>query len=127
MKAIGGSFGNDAIANIEADEGLVIEHGDSEKVIYSPEQIQSVTVEQAKKRTFDRTAYIVGLIPSSILCATVLGWYGPLLGAVVAIPCGYWAGQDKILIIHFDDEKFIRVECAPEDMYKLKEIKKGDY
>ena len=124
MKAIGGSFGNDAVANIDSDKGLVVEHGDSEKVIYSPEQIQSVKVDHAKKRTFDRTAYIVGLIPSSILCSTILGWYGVLLGAVIAVPCGYWSGREKVVIIHFNDEKFIRVECAPADMYELKEMRK---
>lgn len=127
MKAVGGSFGNEAIADIDPDEGLIVEHGDSEKVIYSPEQIQSVLVDHTKKRIFDRTAYFVGLIPLSILCSTILGWYGPLLGAVISIPCGYWAGGQKVVIIHFNDEKFIRLECEPEDMYALRQIKKGDY
>jgi len=125
VKVIGGSFGNEAIANIDIDKGLVVEYGDSEKVIYSPEQIQSVKVEQVKERTFDRTAYIVGLIPSSILCSTILGWYGVLLGAVIAVPCGYWSGRQKVVIIHFYDEKFIQVECESGDMYALKEMKKN--
>lgn len=124
MKAIGGSFGSKAIANIDSNQGLVIEHGDSEKSVYSSEQIQSVIVDHVKEKTFDRTAYIVGTIPSAILCSTILGWYGIFLGAVIAIPCGYWAGRQKVVIIHFDDEKFIRVECEPGDMYELIEIKK---
>lgn len=123
MKIVGGNYGSEGAARVDAEKGLVIENSESENIVYPPEQIHSVTVDSVKERTFDRTAYLVGSIAAIPLCASFAGWYGIPLGLVLAIPCGYHAGRQKIVIVHFEDDKFIRVECAPEDMYELKEMR----
>ena len=125
MKILGGNYGNEGAAHIDAEKVLVIENSGSETMAYPPEQIHSVTVDSVKKKIFDRTGYLVGSILVIPLCATFVGWYGIPLGLVVAIPCGYHAGRQKIVTVHFEDDKFIRVECAPADMYEFKEMRRG--
>lgn len=120
MKIIAGTFGLKGSAFIGGGR-LHIES--SKKASYTPEQIQSVEVDQLNEKRFSLGSALIGALLLGLILTAFLGGVGLVAGLLIGALGGFVSEKHNAAEVAFVDGNKVRLLCTGRAVNKLIRLK----